>query len=317
MESPTRREPLFSIVEISSRSGQTALRKIEQLSLESVDGVERLFPGIANELLLERIDPVAEGFQNDEIMIDDGIQQGVGQVIRAELPDAALAVSDPFANRIEHVARSLLERQDEIPAEHQAQLFGDELPALAAELDHPGDEIERGFEVVQLGALGRRHDVFQNQGVEAESLSQFFDDVRIVDAVDVDPRHGGSQVERQTLLEGRDFLLEEMPVVVIDQGDARPVDFPPADMDEASGTETAFLGTRRRIPGHPLPPPAVPPPLLFPGKSRLSGFAVRTSFPEPGPASVRRGLFPPPPAGRDRLSGGYRRPIRPPGRCFP
>ncbi len=35
-----------------------------KIDFEGMDGVERLFPGIADELLLERIDPVAERFQS-------------------------------------------------------------------------------------------------------------------------------------------------------------------------------------------------------------------------------------------------------------
>ncbi len=67
-------------------------------------------------------------------MINNGVQQGVGQVIRAELPDAPFAVSEPFTDWIEHVARSLLERQDEIPGRKPGSTVRDELPALAAEL---------------------------------------------------------------------------------------------------------------------------------------------------------------------------------------
>ena len=48
----------------------------------------------------------------DEVMVDDGVQQGVGQIVAPHLADLAAAGKQPGAHGVEHVAWSLLERQD-------------------------------------------------------------------------------------------------------------------------------------------------------------------------------------------------------------
>ena len=267
----------------------------KHLPLQGMDGVERFLAGILDKLLFELIDPVSDVLQDDEIMIHDRIQKGVGQVVRPKLPDAGLAAPDSFPDRVEHIARLLLEGQDEIFPENQAQLLGHDLGPLAIELDHPGNDIKGIVQLVQLGPLGRGHDVFKNQGVEAERFSDLLDGFGVVDAVDVDPGHRRGLVKGEALFDGLDDFFVEMLAVVIHDRDTGAVDLAAAHVNEATRGKPGFLGSRIRIPAHPIPPPlssgrsAHPP-----GKAPVSDRGARASFPQlSAPAFLRKRERPP------------------------
>ena len=157
--------------------------------------------GVVDQLLLERFDPLAELLQDDKVMVDDGVEQGVGQVVGPQLADAAFVAADAVPDRVEHVARLLLEGDDEVAADDQAELVGVDLALGPVVLQHPDDEVEHVAQVLQLGPLGGRQDVLQDQRVEAEMAADLLDDRRIVDAVDVDPGDRGGVAEGEALLE--------------------------------------------------------------------------------------------------------------------
>ena len=185
-----------------------------------MDLVQGRLSGVGHELVLERFDLLAHPFEDDEIVVDDGVDEGIGQVVRPHLPDAALALADPLPDGIEDVPRPLLEGEHEIPAEDDAHLLGGDVGTVRPVFDHFQDDIDGVAEVLHLGPLRCVHDVFEDQGVEAEIGAEPLDDRRVMDAVDVDPGHRGCLPEKETFIDRLDFLLEEIFGVVIDDGDA-------------------------------------------------------------------------------------------------
>ena len=143
-----------------------------------MDLVEGRLPRIGDELVLEQFDPLADPLEDDEIVVDDGVDEGVSQIVRAHLPDPALALADSLPDRVEGVARPLLEGEDEVPAENEAHLLGDDVGAVRPVLDHLQDDIDQLAEVLHLRPLGRVHDVLEDEGVEAEMAAELLDDRR-------------------------------------------------------------------------------------------------------------------------------------------
>ena len=70
--------------------------------------------GVGDQLILQELDLLAELFQEAEIAVHDAVDEGVGQVVRPELPQPPLVLADPVPNRVENSALLLLEGNDEV-----------------------------------------------------------------------------------------------------------------------------------------------------------------------------------------------------------
>lgn len=72
--------------------------------------MEQLPARLVDERFLDPVDLLAEPLQDQEIVVDNRVDEGVGQVIGAELADTALSGPDALADGTEVVAGGLLER---------------------------------------------------------------------------------------------------------------------------------------------------------------------------------------------------------------
>ena len=230
--------------------GPDRLAQPDHVPLEAVDVVEELPAGLVDERVLDAVDLLAELLEDEEIVVDDRVDDGVGQVVGAEGPDAALAAPDPLADRAEAVPGRLLERDDVVRAEDQAELVGRDVPPVRVALDHPQDDEDRVPQVLDLGALGRRHDVLEDERVDLEPGAELLDDGGVLDAVDVDPGHRRRLLEREALLDRGDLLLEEVGRVVIDDRDAGLPALLVADVHQRPGLEPRFVRTPDLVAGH-------------------------------------------------------------------
>ena len=107
--------PLQAADDLAQRPDRFAQH--DHLAFQAVDGGHRLLPGIGQHLFFEVGDCLPEVFQHDKILAHDGVDQRVGEIVRAHLADAALAVAEAVADGIKHVADVFLKREDEILAE--------------------------------------------------------------------------------------------------------------------------------------------------------------------------------------------------------
>ena len=81
---------------------------------------------------------LAISLQDGEIFIDNGIQQGISQIIRPVLADHAKIIPDAAANRIEAVVGLFLKAEQEVWPDKQRDLFG--LGRLPGDRHANGDE---------------------------------------------------------------------------------------------------------------------------------------------------------------------------------
>ena len=226
----------------------------QDLVAQLLDALQRLAPRVCHDLILEAVDLLPHFLHHDKIVIHHGIHEAVDQVVRPHLADPPEAVSYPLAERLEDPAFGLLEGQDEIVVEHEAQLLDTELHRLLVEGDQLDDQADVFSQVVDLRTLGRVHDVFHQQRMDLELAADLLDDMGLVDPDDIDPRHrrlaavGGQFVDRLDL----PFL--EVIFRIIDHGD--PGLFRPLrpDVDEASGREARLSGSFDVTLAHRLSP---------------------------------------------------------------
>ena len=135
-------------------------------------------------------------------MVDDGVDEGVGQVIGAGGSDAALGGSQSLADGFEDVAGALLEGDDVPRTDDQAELFVDQRVALGVILDHPQDDEDEALVIVQLGPLARAQHVLHRQGMQPNVLADRLDHLDVVEAIDVDPRHAAAAlIEKEGLID--------------------------------------------------------------------------------------------------------------------
>ena len=230
--------------------GPDGLAQVDHLPPQDVDLVEELAAGLVDERVLERIDPLAELLHDEEIVVDDRVDEGIGQEVRPELADAALGAADPLAHRAEAVPGRLLERQDEIGADDEAELVGPDIRHIRVALDHPQDDEDGVPQVLDLRPLGRRHDILEDERVDVELRAELADDRRVVNAVDVDPGHRGRVFEREAFLDGPDLLLQEVGLVVVDDRDPRLLGRLGPDVHQGPRRQTGLLRALDLIGGH-------------------------------------------------------------------
>ncbi len=188
--------------------------------LEGMDGLEGGRRGSDDHLLLEFLECLSDPFEKDKEVVDDGVEQGIGEVVGAGFADPALGLADSLPHRLEDVTLLFLERKDEIRPHQQAHLlFLDQNAILPGRREHPQHHEQIVVEILQLGTLAGVHDVFQNQGMNAKVVADGLDNLGPVDPVDVDPGHRRTLLEGKALLHRRHLLLPEAILVVVEDGD--------------------------------------------------------------------------------------------------
>src|SRR5690606_17793872 len=162
------------------------LAQQQHLALVVVDAREDVRAGIGDQLVLQRLDPVADELQHFEVMIHYCIKQRISQVVgphEADPPTRAQA----FADTLEYVPGALLEGQYVIRPQHQADLFRVDLLTRLIELQHAQHDIEIALIVLHLGPLIGIEDVFHHQWMQLEHYPQGFDHRRVADPGHIEP----------------------------------------------------------------------------------------------------------------------------------
>ncbi len=82
--------------------------KKKQLPLEGVNFPQRVRLRISHHFLLQQLNLLAQRFQDQKVLVDDRIHQGVQHIVGAALPHAAFAAPQSFPYRLEDVGSVLL-----------------------------------------------------------------------------------------------------------------------------------------------------------------------------------------------------------------
>ena len=113
-----------------------------------------------------------KSFQNAEIAVNNGIDQGVGQIIGTHATNLPLAAPDPLADGVEDISLDpLLKGEQIIGAQNEAELFRAER-ALVGRAQHPQHDEEVVAIILDLGALYGVDDIFQDQRMKGVSLPE-------------------------------------------------------------------------------------------------------------------------------------------------
>ena len=143
---------------------------------------------VAEHLVLDAVDPVADRLDRRKIAVDDRIDQRVGEIVGLARPQPVrVAGLDALAHRIERIARPLLEGDDETLAEE----YGDLLVAIKrGVVDHGEHDEGMVLEQIDLRPLAGVDHVLEGQRMQAEDAADLGDqlDIGEADAIQPDQR---------------------------------------------------------------------------------------------------------------------------------
>ncbi len=126
--------------------------------------------GTLGDSCIERIDLVAQRFNHRKVAIDDGIQEGVQEIVGSERAKLPGALSESISDRVPAIPGAFLKRNQETFADEETDLFG--LKRFDG-VDHASYD-EQIFAIgVQLGSLMNVDNIFQCQGVKVQDFTNW------------------------------------------------------------------------------------------------------------------------------------------------
>ena len=159
-----REVPVRQLVEdLASRGDRAA--QAHQLPLEREQTLQRPLGGLADDVVLERVDLVLDGVHHREVAVDDPVREGVEQEVRAA-PEQASRIPAQLAES-ERVPPGLVDREEGSRAEDDVHL---DLGHLSGERDPEHDDVDRPFDLLDLRPLVALLDVLRDEGVELQEL---------------------------------------------------------------------------------------------------------------------------------------------------
>ena len=214
----------------SQRPDRLAQKK--HISLQVVDGGEYSRLGIGYYGILQVLEALAKLLHDHEIVVHDGIDHGIGQIVRPLLSDPAFGCAKPIPQGIEYIHLFLFKRYNEVRAEDDANLVHIQgglakivalfivLGALFAllvieHLEHYEYVI---VIILDLGALIGQN-VLQDQGMNSVASAQVLQDIHLMQAVDIYPGHRGLVFKTEAFRDILGLGLMITQVAVIDDRD--------------------------------------------------------------------------------------------------
>jgi len=94
-------------------------------------------------------------------VVDEGVDEGVEEVVGSEFSDSALGVSDAVSDGLEDVALLFLEGDDVVGSEDEAELFARDSVFFGVVGEHFHDDVELVLVLVDFWSLGGMDDVFE------------------------------------------------------------------------------------------------------------------------------------------------------------
>ena len=157
--------------------GQRLPAHVEHFGLELMDVVDGGGAGTIEHVILSVFDELAEVFDDLEIVVHDGIDEEVGEVVGTFFTHPSLVVAYGLADSVEDILSGFLERDDIILPHDQAHVLGNVCDVLSPEIEHLEGDQDVLIGVFDLGPSGGIYDVLEVQGMEPELLADFFDEL--------------------------------------------------------------------------------------------------------------------------------------------
>ena len=166
--------------------GQKRAAQADCISLESVDFTENVAVFVFKQGFVYGFDAVVVLFQDDEIVVDNAVEQAIGEEGCVFAEDTTRVFAHLTAQLTEQSQRFLLERQHEILADNQINLVGIQFAGGGVVVNLRGDK-QIIVVVFDFGALFAAEDVFDDQLVDAVRFQRVFEQRGVVDADEMQP----------------------------------------------------------------------------------------------------------------------------------
>jgi hypothetical protein len=161
---------------------------------------------------------VGDMFQHREVVVDDGVEKRVGEIIALHLANETPAAANADAHGLEDISPCfLLHGDEEVRAKKHADLFAGKALVLF-EVKHLSDDEEVAFVLLGFGPLADVEHVFECEWMHLEPLAEPPQHLDIAEAVDVDPRHFVVVETAEQFLDVLDSAFFEGALVVFDEG---------------------------------------------------------------------------------------------------
>ena len=170
------------------------LAEVDDLLLGVGDVADDVLGAALEDLVLERVELVADLAQHREAVVEGVVDDPVEQVARAageQLVAQLLLLAAALEQVLDRLQRLVRDRDQEVAADEDVELAGVQAPDLAVEDREVQDDEQVVGVLVDLRPLVAREDVLEVEGVEVELLLQpgALERRR---ALDVDPAQAGA-----------------------------------------------------------------------------------------------------------------------------
>jgi hypothetical protein len=192
--------------------------QLQQLPPRAVDRADPPGRRRAPHALLQILDQLAQTLEDPEVVVDQGVDQTIGEIVAAPFAQRAGGAPETLADRIEAVARTLLEGQDEALPEHERDLLGEQAVVPVGQAQHDEQVV---VVALNLGALIDVDDVGDGQRVQAAALAERADQLEVGKALHVEPDLGREGRRAVDLGERLAVPLGKLLGVVGDELEAR------------------------------------------------------------------------------------------------
>jgi len=146
--------------------------------------------GVGEDALFEFLRSVHQVVRHEIVVVDDRVDQAIGQILGPPTPGVSTSSREPFAQAVKDVTALFLKRKNRVVLGHDGDLFDDEPLELLVHAHHLQDDQEPAVvERCKGGAVPRVHDVLELKGVQPEPKARLLHEVRNVNPIDVDPTH--------------------------------------------------------------------------------------------------------------------------------
>jgi len=157
----------------------------QQLHLDLANGKEVLLRGGGHHLFLQGANFLIDDLQHVKVSFHNRVQEQIHQVIRPGCTGMGARTLEAHPYILEHIAVCITECDHIVGAEEEIDMLDDQLILFV--VDHLHHHVEELVVLFYLGPMRWIPDILQDQGVYAESLSQFPQHILRIMTVDVDP----------------------------------------------------------------------------------------------------------------------------------
>lgn len=178
-----------------------------------------------------------EVVEGDEVVVEEGVEEGPGEVVGALEAEAAFALAEAEEDGVEDGGGGFLEAEEDALGEDEAEVLDFEAVVGgggAAGEDFGGDE-EVVAEVLEFGALVGVEDIVLDEGVDVVGIEDAADASGVVESGGADPGGAIGAFEGEALGAVEDGLFADLMVAVVEHGDGDLGDAAFADEGAGAG----------------------------------------------------------------------------------